>query len=100
MSLLPRTFSARNFNPRRALGAVAAKPVAAAADTGQRLRLGITGLAAIFLIVLIAAAGLRPAQSVAAPGAGTEPLAQLGVAPSSAHETAVRDKPEARPTRI
>lgn len=92
MSLLPRKLSAFSGN--------AAATASAAAFTGQRLRLGITGLAAIFLIVLIAAAGLRPAQSVAAPGAGSEPLAQLGVAPSSAHETAARGTPQAKPTRI
>ena len=49
---------------------------------GDRLRWGLTGLAAVFLIVM-AAAGLRPASPPNKPGAG-EPLAVLGVAPGSA----------------
>lgn len=55
--------------------------------SGERLRWGLTGLAAIFLIVMLAAARLGPA-SVAQtaadqPGTG-EPLAVLGVAPGPA----------------
>ncbi len=49
----------------------------------QRIRWGLTGLAAIFLMVLIAAAGVKPAQSLAPLGAQGEPLAVLGVAPGA-----------------
>ena len=69
----------------------------------QRVRIGLTGLAFVFLAVLLAAvftrnpareapitpnllaqqkAGTAPVQ--AAPAAPTEPLAQLGVAPGNA----------------
>ncbi len=97
MSLLPRQFRAetspRTGNPRSKFAAVT--------PNGQRIRLGITGLAMIFLIVLIAAAGMRPDRSMAPAGAQGDPLAQLGVAPSSAHEAAQRaDSPPAKPTRI
>ena len=51
--------------------------------SGERLRWGLTGLAAVFLIVMVAAAGLRPTGREAKPGAG-EPLAVLGVAPGPA----------------
>lgn len=51
--------------------------------SGDRLRWGLTGLSAIFLIVMVAAAGLRPAGKPERPGAG-EPLAVLGVAPGPA----------------
>ncbi|WP_235903001.1 hypothetical protein [Sandarakinorhabdus oryzae] len=54
-----------------------------AGRSGERLRWGLTGLAAIFLIVMIAAAGLRPTGREAKPGTG-EPLAVLGVAPGPA----------------
>ena len=50
---------------------------------GDRLRWGLTGLAGVFLVVLIAAASLRPTGREAQPGAG-EPLAVLGVAPGPA----------------
>ena len=73
----------------------------------QRLRVGVTGLAAIFLVVLIAtevASGLRrsadannatssavvTAASATAPNSAdpdSEPLAQLGVAPGPAPES-------------
>ena len=49
----------------------------------QRVRAGLTGLAAIFLMVLIAAAGLRPARPVAHAAGRSETLAVLGVAPGS-----------------
>ena len=51
--------------------------------TGDRLRWGLTGLAAVLLIVMVAAAGLRPTGREARPGTG-EPLAVLGVAPGPA----------------
>lgn len=47
----------------------------------QRVRAGLTGLAAIFLMVLIAAAGMKPDRSVAPAGTHGETLAVLGVAP-------------------
>lgn len=52
----------------------------------QRVRVGLTGLAAVFLLVMIAAAGVRPAASVAPPKGQGETLAVLGVAPSSGTE--------------
>lgn len=59
--------------------------------SGERLRWGLTGLAAIFLIVMLAAARLGPARPdqppAEAPGAG-EPLAVLGVAPGPATRAA------------
>lgn len=57
----------------------------------QRVRVGLTGLAFIFLLVLITAAGLRPGRSVAPAEAQGETLAVLGVAPGadqSAHAAA------------
>lgn len=54
-----------------------------AARNGERLRWGLTGLAAVFLIVMVAAASLRPTGRGAQPAAG-EPLAMLGVAPGPA----------------
>lgn len=53
-------------------------------SAAHRIRLGLTGLAAIFLLVMVAAAGMRPAPSAAAVGSGAEPLAVLGVAPGAA----------------
>jgi hypothetical protein len=58
-----------------------------AARSGDRLRWGLTGLAAIFLLVMIAAAGLRPAARSERPGEG-ESLAVLGVAPGPASRPA------------
>ncbi len=49
----------------------------------QRVRAGLTGLAAIFLMVLIAAAGLKPARPLAETRPPSETLATLGVAPGS-----------------
>jgi hypothetical protein len=51
--------------------------------SSERLRLGLTGLAGVFLIVLIAAASLQPTGRDNQPGTG-EPLAVLGVAPGPA----------------
>ena len=97
MSLLQRGPSAGN----RISGYPRTATAGRSSQNGQRIRLGITGLAAIFLIVLIAAAGLRPGRSVAPDGAQGDPLATLGVAPSSAREAARRsDAPADRPARI
>jgi hypothetical protein len=49
----------------------------------HRVRVGLTGLAFVFLLLIIAAAGMRPDRSVAPAGAGGETLAVLGVAPGS-----------------
>lgn len=82
---------------------VAAATVRAAArlvevSTAHRIRVGLTGLAAIFLLVMVAAAGMRPTAS-AASVAQAEPLAVLGVAPGAGpaahHET---PPPVVRPT--
>lgn len=62
----------------------------------QRVRAGLTGLAAIFLMVLIAAAGMKPGRSAAAPGTHGETLAVLGVAPG-ASDTDRRAVSETRP---
>lgn len=78
---------------------------------GQRVRVGLTGLAAIFLIVVAAAAGLRPEASPAAAAsngdAHGETLAVLGVAPGSGNEAEGRrqsrldaDRPRRAQTRI
>ena len=50
---------------------------------GERLRLGLTGLGAIFLIVILVAAGLKPAAEPVASGPQGESLAVLGVAPGA-----------------
>jgi len=67
-------------------------------SSAQRIRIGLTGLAAAFIIVLIASAVLRSSrddtvnESVnvvqnAATNEPTEPLAELGVAPGSSEST-------------
>ncbi|MFC3713031.1 hypothetical protein ACFOMD_10635 [Sphingoaurantiacus capsulatus] len=43
----------------------------------------MTGLAFVFVLLLVAAAGMRPNRSVAPANAEGETLAQLGVAPGS-----------------
>jgi len=61
-----------------------------AGTTAQRIRIGMTGLAIAFLVVLLASIVSRSARddNVAAPANATtntptEPLAELGVAPGS-----------------
>jgi hypothetical protein len=66
----------------------------------QRARLGLTGLALVFLLVLVAAALMRPqsnggpqtltSQSAISQNAGREPLAMLGVAPASQPDVSAR----------
>ena len=56
----------------------------------QRVRWGLTGLAAIFLLVLGVSAGLRPAASTPV-DSRSEPLAVLGVAPGSGPAVFDRD---------
>lgn len=67
--------------------------------TAQRVRVGLTGLAAIFLLVMGAAAGLRPAKSVAPDDAQGETLAVLGVAPSSGTPAALHKPADAGPVK-
>jgi hypothetical protein len=50
---------------------------------GERLRLGLTGLGAIFLIVMVVAAGLKPISRQQAAEPQGESLAVLGVAPGA-----------------
>lgn len=63
----------------------------------QRVRVGLTGLAFIFLLVLIAAAGLRPDRSGARTEAHAETLAMLGVAPGADSGVFHRSSGERRP---
>jgi hypothetical protein len=81
MSLLKRKLGARQTS-QQALPVTTATMIDRV-DSGHRIRVGLTGLAAIFLLMLIAAAGLRPDRSMAAPDAAGEPLAVLGVAPGA-----------------
>ena len=94
MALLKLTFGADVSTAARLVRAAAA----------QRIRLGLTGLGAIFLLVLIAAAGMKPAQSVAPAGLPGEPLAVLGVAPGAGPaSTPAETRPQPpiqRPARI
>ncbi len=70
------------------------------ASAAHRIRLGLTGLAAIFLLVMVAAAGMRPSPSVAAAEPQAEPLAVLGVAPGAPPAvTRPVDAPVARPAK-
>ncbi|WP_439532952.1 hypothetical protein [Polymorphobacter sp.] len=60
----------------------------------QRARLGVTGLAAVFLLVLAAAVLVRPEAGRSAVGhqaqaANAEPLAVLGLAPTSHRDNTV-----------
>jgi hypothetical protein len=74
----------------------------------QRVRVGLTGLAFVFLLLVVAAAGMRPDRSVAPAGAQGETLALLGVAPRSddrmlrrsAHVAAENEQPRKLPTQI
>ncbi|MGL4541093.1 MAG: hypothetical protein ACRCUI_01120 [Polymorphobacter sp.] len=65
----------------------------------QRVRVGLTGLAAIFLLVVIAAAGLKPAARIVQPQGQGETLAVLGVAPSSGSEFKTADPQPAPPAK-
>lgn len=70
------------------------------AAAAHRIRVGLTGLAAIFLIVLIAAAGVRPTRSMAAVESQAEPLAVLGLAPGAGQTAdASGAPPPPRPSR-
>ena len=80
-----------------ALKIAAARQAISATATAQRVRAGLTGLAAIFLVVMVAAAGMRPERSVAPVGTPAEPLSVLGVTPGAAHPAARVRLPVARP---
>ena len=69
-----------------------------AGSSAQRIRIGLTGLAAAFIIVLFASAILRSSRDNSANDSvnavqhvatnePTEPLAELGVAPGSSEST-------------
>lgn len=93
MSLLKRPFGNR----------IASAAPAANGGIAQRVRWGLTGLAAIFLLVLIAAAGLRPGRTPETAQGQNEPLAELGVAPGAGPTalTEARRVPVSdRPSRI
>lgn len=62
----------------------------------QRIRIGLTGLAFVFLLVLIAATGLKPERSAAPAGSEGETLGVLGVTPGAGSATAGRSVPTAR----
>ena len=54
----------------------------------QRVRVGLTGMAAILLLVLIATIGFKNVPNFAQPKGQSETLAVLGVAPSSGEQPA------------
>lgn len=67
----------------------------------------MTGLAFVFMLLLVAAAGMRPDRSVAPANAQGETLALLGVAPGSsdmlrraAHARAAEPEAKKPPRRI
>lgn len=68
----------------------------------QRIRIGLTGLAFVFLLVLLGTAisrsgndgsGPTVQNELAAPGEPNEPLAQIGAAPGTMPENATDDPP-------
>ncbi|PZN92162.1 MAG: hypothetical protein DCF31_17405 [Alphaproteobacteria bacterium] len=69
------------------------------AATAQRARWGLTGLAAVFLLFLIASAGMRPGATAAPVDSQAEPLAVLGVAPGTG-PARFDDKGQQRPTQV
>ncbi len=66
---------------KRRFGKIQLAPARLPLLKGERVRVGLTGLAAVFLLVLAVAAGVRPTRTVA--GTPGEPLAVLGVAPGA-----------------
>ena len=53
----------------------------------HRARLGLTGLAAVFLLVLAAAAIIQPGPQNSASISPEEPLAMLGLAPAASRQS-------------
>jgi hypothetical protein len=73
-------------------------------SNAHRIRVGLTGLGAIFLFVMISAASLQPSAAVSLPEP-PESLAVLGVAPGASPSAAAQEvaaavpAPVRRPTR-
>jgi hypothetical protein len=66
--------------------------------SAQRINAGLTGLAAIFLIVVSAAAGIRSSRPASPVDPKAETLAVLGVAPSSGTDATLnKSAPPVRP---
>ncbi len=63
----------------------------------QRLNVGLTVLALVFLTVMAAAAGVRAGRPKAVVNPRTETLAVLGVAPSSGSASTLTPPPAPRP---
>jgi hypothetical protein len=59
----------------------------------QRVRVGLTGMAAILMLVLIAAIGFKTSPNIKPLKGQSETLAVLGVAPSSGVEPAATRAP-------
>jgi hypothetical protein len=87
--------SGRAAPVRSAIGGATTARLNINAAAAHRIRTGLTGLAAIFLLVMFAAAGLRPSPTAVAVEAPAEPLAMLGVAPGA--NTAPAVQPVAAP---
>ena len=68
------------------------RSVNSAPRSGDRLRMGLTGLGAIFLLVMIVAAGLKPASGDRAHDRQGESLAVLGVAPGASQSEQTQSK--------
>ncbi|MBV8970836.1 MAG: hypothetical protein JO290_00935 [Sphingomonadaceae bacterium] len=65
----------------------------------QRLNVGLTLLALIFLTVMVAAAGIHASRPTPPVNPRTETLAVLGVAPSSGSASTLSAPPAVRPAR-
>ena len=78
----------------------------------ERIRVGLTGLGFVLLLVFVAAAGMRPSQSVSPDDAAGETLSLLGVVPhadddqadmvprEASREQPAQDAPPAGPIEI
>src|SRR3546814_17180457 len=64
----------------------------------QRVRIGLTGLACVFLLVLIGTASISNEAPAAKPDKPEETLAQLGIAPGSGEQSrSEEEQPAAEP---
>lgn len=78
--------------------------MAVESSVAQRIRYGLTGLAMVFLVVLLGAALRRVGEEQKAPPAPTvatdpnEPLAEIGAAPGQGSDNAALPEP-AKPVR-
>lgn len=61
----------------------AAKNLRPAGCAAQRVRVGVTGLSAVFLLVVLAAAGMGPKRAASVRRIPAETLSVLGVAPGA-----------------